>query len=212
MADFVWLGWDLAFKYRTPAMILSDGVIGQMMEKVVLPDQRPRRTEEEIRQQCPWALNGRKGLRKQNIVRSLELDSAKMELNNIRFQETYRTIEANEVRIEMIDTDDCDFLLAAFGSMARVCEKVKELATDDGYKVGLARPITLWPFPYEQIGAVAKHCKGIMVAELNAGQMIEDVRLAAKSTECPIVHYGRMGGIVPNPEEVYEALKAQINK
>ena len=102
MADFVWLGWDLAFKYRTPAIILSDGVIGQMMEKVVLPEQRPRRTEEEIRQQCPWALNGRKGLRKQNIVRSLELDSAKMELNNMRFQETYRKIEANEVRVEMI--------------------------------------------------------------------------------------------------------------
>ena len=212
MADFVWLGWDLAFKYRTPAIILSDGVIGQMMEKVVLPEQRLRRTEEEIRQQCPWALNGRKGLRKQNIVRSLELDSAKMELNNLRFQETYRKIEANEVRVEMIDTDNCDYLLVAFGSMARVCERVKELAADDGYKVGLVRPITLWPFPYEQIGAVAKHCKGIMVAELNAGQMIEDVRLATNGSSLPIVHYGRMGGIVPNPEEVYEALKAQINK
>ena len=89
---------------------------------------------------------------------------------------------------------------------------MKELAAEEGIKVGLARPITLWPFPYEQIGAVAKHCKGIMVAELNAGQMIEDVRLAANGTQLPIVHYGRMGGIVPNPEEVYEALKAQINK
>lgn len=213
MADFVWLGWDLAFKYRTPAIILSDGVIGQMMEKVVIPDQRPRRTEDEIRQQCPWALNGRKGMRKQNIVRSLELDSAVMEQNNFRYQATYRKIEENEVRAELTDTDDCDYLLVAFGSMARICEKVKELAEEDGIKVGIVRPITLWPFPYKQIEEVAKHTKGIMVAELNAGQMIEDVRLAVSDRQQPIVHFGRMGGMVPNPEEVYKAFKDQfINK
>ncbi len=210
MADFVWLGWDLAFKYRTPAMILSDGVIGQMMEKVILPDQRPRRTDEEVAKQCPWALTGRKGGRKQNKVFTLEFDSEKMEQNNLRFQETYKKIAENEVRVEMIGTDDCDYLLISFGSLARVCQKVRELAEEEGVKVGIIRPITLWPFPYKEIAEAAKNVKGIMVAELNAGQMIEDVKLAVKSDDIPVVHYGRMGGIVPNPEEVYEALKAKI--
>ena len=110
MCDFVGLGWDLAFKYRTPAMILADGVIGQMMEKVVLPEQRPRRTEEQIREQCPWATTGKKG-RKQNVITSLELDDDRMEQNNLRFQRTYREIEKNETRIELINTDGCDYLL-----------------------------------------------------------------------------------------------------
>lgn len=211
MADFVWLGWDLAFKYRTPAMILADGVIGQMMEKVVIPDQRPRRTEEEIRKQCPWALNGRKDHRKQNIVTSLELDSHAMEENNHRFQRTYKEIEANEVRYEAIDCDDADYLMVAFGSMARVSLKAKELAAEKGYKVGLIRPITLWPFPYNEIRRLSKNVKGILVVELSAGQMIEDVKLAV---ECnlPVEHYGRLGGIVPSPEEVLNAFMSKLVK
>lgn len=211
MADFVWLGWDLAFKYRTPAMILADGVIGQMMEKVVIPDQRPRRTEEEIRKQCPWALNGRKDHRKQNIVTSLELDSHAMEENNRRFQRTYKEIEANEVRYEAIDCDDADYLMVAFGSMARVSLKAKELAAEKGYKVGLIRPITLWPFPYDEIRRLSKNVKGILVVELSAGQMIEDVKLAV---ECnlPVEHYGRLGGIVPSPEEVLNAFMSKLVK
>ena len=211
MADFVWLGWDLAFKYRTPAIILSDGVIGQMMEKVVLPEQRPRRTEEEIRQQCPWALNGRKGHRKQNIITSLELDSLVMEENNKRFQRTYAEIEANEVRYEAIDCEDADYLFVAFGSSARVSLKAKELAAEQGYKVGLIRPITLWPFPYKEIKELAQRVKGILVVELSAGQMIEDVKLAV---ECnlPVEHFGRFGGIVPSPEEVLNAFKEKLVK
>ena len=109
MCDFMWLGWDLAFKYRTPAMLLADGLVGQMMEKVILPEPRPRRTEEQIREQCPWAINGRKNMRKRNVVTSLELDDELMEQNNLRFQRTYKEIEKNEVRYEAINTDDCDY-------------------------------------------------------------------------------------------------------
>lgn len=204
MADFVGLGFDLAFKYRTPSLILADGVVGQMMEKVVLPPFRPRRTDEEIALQCPWAITGRPATREPNVVTSLELDSAIMEVNNNRFQETYRLIEANEVRYEEHFTDDCDYLMVAFGSIARICLKAIEDARERGIKIGLIRPITLWPFPYEAIGRVAKNVKGILCVELNAGQMIEDVRLA---TECniPVYHYGRMGGIVPNPNEILDA-------
>lgn len=205
MADFVPMGFDLAFKYRNPVMILADGLVGQMMEKVVLPPVRPRRTEEEIRRQCPWALTGKTADRKRNIVTSLELDSAIMEKNNERFQATYRLIENNEVRFEAIDVDDADYLIVAFGSMARICTKAIEEAREQGLKIGLIRPITLWPFPYEAIHKAASKAKGILVVELNAGQMIEDVRLAVHD-RIPVEHFGRMGGIVPNPSEVIAAL------
>lgn len=207
MADFVALGFDLAFKYRTPSMILADGVVGQMMEKVVLPEQRPRRTEEEIRRQCPWAVTGKDhGRTKRNIVTSLELDSAVMEKNNERFQRTYREIEKNEIRYEAKYTEDAEYLVVAFGSIARICMKAIEDARKEGVKVGLIRPITLWPFPYEAIREAAKNVKGILCVEINAGQMIEDVRLAV-SDSVPVRHFGRMGGIVPNPNEILDALR-----
>lgn len=205
MADFVGLGFDLAFKYRTPSMILADGIVGQMMEKVVLPPQRRRRTDEEIRRQCPWAVTGKKE-RDRNVVTSLELDSAVMEKNNERFQRTYREIEKNEVRFEARHTEDADYLIVAFGSIARICLKAIEEARKQGIKVGLIRPITLWPFPYDAIREAAAHVKGILCVEINAGQMIEDVRLAVKDS-VPVRHFGRMGGIVPNPKEVLDALE-----
>lgn len=205
MADFVALGFDLSFKYRTPSMILADGVVGQMMEKVVLPEQRPRRTEEQIRQQCPWAVTGKQGREKRNIVTSLELDSYVMEKNNERFQRTYREIEKNEVRYQATQIEDADYLIVAFGSIARICAKAIEDARKQGIKVGLIRPITLWPFPYDAICEAAKHVKGILCVEINAGQMIEDVRLAV-SDSVPVRHFGRMGGIVPNPQEILDAL------
>lgn len=209
MADFVGLGFDLAFKYRTPAMILADGVVGQMMEKVVLPPQRERRTDEQIRRECPWAVTGRTGGRPRNVVTSLELDSAVMEKNNERFQRTYKEIEKNEVRYEEKYTDDAEYLIVAFGSIARICLKAIEEARKVGIKVGLIRPITLWPFPYDAIREAAKHVKGILCVELNAGQMIEDVRLAV-SDSVPVRHFGRLGGIVPNPQEVLNALESDF--
>ena len=204
MADLVGLGFDLAFKYRTPAMLLADGIVGQMMEKVVLPEPRPRRTAEEIARQCPWAVTGHPAGRGINVSTTLELDSAKMELNNIRFQETYRRIEENEVRYEEHFTDDAEVIFVAFGSVARICLKAIEDAREQGIKVGLIRPITLWPFPTKRIAELSRRVKGMMVVELNAGQMIEDVRLAVEG-RVPVYHYGRMGGIVPNPQEVLDS-------
>ena len=131
MADFVGLGFELAFKYRNPAIILADGIIGQMMEKVVLPPYQPRRTEEEVVAQCPWAAQGKKASRRPNVITSLELDPAKMEENNLRFQEKYRKIQENEVRYEEIMCDDAEYLLVAFGSSARICQKVVEIARHD---------------------------------------------------------------------------------
>ncbi len=209
MADFVDLAFDLAFKYRIPAMILSDGVIGQMMEKVVLPPMKPRRTEEEILKQCPWASTGCSGGRKRNVITSLELRSEAMEVRNLHLQEKYRTIRANEVRYETKFTEDAEYLIVAFGSAARIAEKAIEMARQQGIKVGLLRPITLWPFPADEIAAAAKKTKGVLVAEINAGQMIEDVRLAVNGS-VPVEHYGRLGGIVPEPEEMVNVLKEKL--
>ena len=211
MADFVGLAFDLAFKYRNPAIILADGVIGQMMEKVVLPPMRPRRTEEELIAQCPWATTGRTNGRKPHIITSLELQPEEMEKNNIRFQAKYRTIEENEVRYEEIQCEDAEYLFIAFGSMARIGQKALELARAEGIKVGMLRPITLWPFPTDVIANYADKVKGMLVTELNAGQMIEDVRLAVNG-KVKVEHFGRLGGIVPDPDEIVSALKNKILK
>ncbi len=210
MADFVGLAFDLAFKYRNPAIILADGVIGQMMEKVVLPKPRPRRTEEEIIAQCPWATTGRKN-RQPNIITSLELNPEVMEQRNIHLQQKYAEIEANEVRYEEIDCEDAEYLIVAFGSSARIAQKAMEHAREEGIKVGLLRPITLWPFPKKALLERSKQVKGILVVELNSGQMIEDVKLAV-ACSVQVEHFGRLGGIVPDPDEVIEALKAKLIK
>ena len=206
MADFVDLAFTLAFKYRNPAMILADGVIGQMMEKVVLPPIKPRRTEEEIRKECPWATIGRTKDRKPNIITSLELKPEAMELRNLHLQEKYKTIREKEVRYETIQCDDADFIVVAFGSAARLTQKAMEMAREEGLKVGLLRPITLWPFPSEAIAQVAKGKKGVLVVEINAGQIVQDVRLAVNG-DIAVDHFGRLGGIVPEPEEIVEAIK-----
>ena len=209
MVDFVGLGFDLSFKYLTPAMILADGIVGQMMEKVVLPEQRPRRTDEEVKKQCPWAANGKEPGRKRNVVTSLELDSARMEVINHKLQAVYREIEKNETRWEEIGVEDADYLIVAFGSVARICDKAREIAAEKGIKVGIIRPITLWPFPKDAVNKAAEGKKGILVVELNAGQMIEDVRLSVHD-RLPVAHFGRMGGIIPSPGEVVDALEQKI--
>lgn len=209
MADFVDLGFTLAFKYRIPAMILSDGVIGQMMEKVVLPPIKPRRTEEEILRECPWATTGRSKGRKPNVITSLELKSEVMEQRNLHLQEKYRKIREKEVRYETKFMDDAEYMIVAFGSAARIAEKAIEMARAEGIKVGLFRPITLWPFPTNEIAAASAKVKGILVAEINAGQMVDDVRLAVNG-KVPVEHYGRLGGIVPEPEEMVKVLKEKL--
>lgn len=209
MADFVDLAFELAFRYRNPAMILSDGVIGQMMEKVVLPPFKPRRTEEEIKKECPWATVGRTKNRKPNIITSLELKSEVMEKRNLHLQEKYNTIQEKEVRYETQQMEDADYIIVAFGSAARIAEKALELAREEGLKVGLFRPITLWPFPQKELAEAAQGKKGVLVAEINAGQMVQDVRLAINNI-VKVEHFGRLGGIVPEPEEIVKALKEEL--
>ncbi len=209
MADFVGLSFDLAFKYRNPAIILADGVIGQMMEKIVLPPIKPRRTDEETIAECPWATTGKTKDRKPNIITSLELKPDAMEINNLRFQAKYKTIEENEVRFEEIMCDDAEYIIVAFGSQARIGQKALEMLREEGIKVGLLRPITLWPFPTKVIDKLADRVKSMLVVEINAGQMVEDVRLAVNG-KIPVKHFGRLGGIVPDPDEIVEALKKLI--
>ena len=208
MADFVDLAFELAFKYRTPAMILSDGVIGQMMERIVLPPYKPRRTEEEIRKECPWAAMGRPKDRQPNIITSLELQPEVMEQRNLHLQRKYDEIRANEVRYETFNCEDADYLIVAFGSAARISQKAIELAREEGIKVGLLRPITLWPFPSKEVAAAAEGKKGVLSVEINAGQMVEDIRLAING-KVP-VDFGRLGGIVPDPDEIVKALKEKF--
>ena len=210
MADFVGLGFDLAFKYRNLVMMLADGVIGQMMERVQLPPYRPRRTDEEIVRECPWAVTGRPEGRGPNIMTTLELDPVYMERHNHVLQENYRLISERETRWEEHETDDADYLIVAFGCVARICQKAMEEARESGLKVGLLRPITLWPFPTEAVRRLARRVKGILVVELNAGQMIEDVRLSL-DTSVPVHHFGRTGGIVMDPDEVLAALKEKFD-
>ena len=210
MADFVDLAFELAFKYRNPTMILSDGVIGQMMEKVVLPPYKRRRTEEEIAAECPWASNGH-GLKQRgvNVVTSLELQPQEMEKKNLHLQAKYKEMAEQEVRFEEYNCEEADYLIVAFGSAARISQKAIAIGREKGMRIGLLRPITLWPFPSEEIHRLAKGKKGVLTVEINAGQMVFDVR-AAVAGEAPVGHYGRLGGIVPSPDEIIEALKTQF--
>jgi 2-oxoglutarate ferredoxin oxidoreductase subunit alpha len=212
MADFVDLGFELAFKYRNPAMILTDGVIGQMMEKVVLPPQKKRMTDEEIvKKYGSWATTGKTPDRERNIITSLDLKPEQMEQHNHNLAKKYQTISENEVRYEKINCEDADYALVAFGSSARICQKAVEIGAKKGIKIGLIRPITLWPFPSQTIKEAAEKVKGFLTVEMNTGQMVEDVRLAVEG-KVPVEHYGRFGGMIPSPEGVLEALEQKIIK
>ena len=206
MYDFVRLSFELTFKYRNPVMMLSDGVIGQMMEKVQLSDPIPRRTDAELIKECPWATTGKTKNRERNIITSLNLESAVQEKHNIHLQEKYRNIEETEVRFEKFNCEDAEYLYIAYGSSARIAQKAVQLARAKGIKAGLLRPITLFPFPKKEIAALANHVKAMLAVELSAGQLVEDVRLAVNG-KVPVEHFGRMGGMVHSPEEVVTALE-----
>jgi len=209
MADFVKLAFELAFKYRNPAMILADGVIGQMMEKVELEPFQPRWSDEELVKQSPWGTVGKPATRERNIITSLTLDSDEMERHNHKLQAKYQQIRETEVRYEAFDCDDAEYLLVAYGSSARICQKTVELAREKGIKLGLLRPITLFPFPSAILNHYADKVKGMMTVEMSAGQMIEDVRLAVEG-KVSVKHYGRLGGNVPSPGEVLEAVHQKL--
>ena len=209
MADHTALGFDLAFKYLNPVMILADGIIGQMMEKVILPPFTPRFTDEEIKAKLPWATYGKPASRKPNVITSLELESIVMEQRNLKFQAKYSKIEENEVRFEEFECEDAEYMLVAFGTSARVCQRAVEIAREQGIKLGLIRPITLWPFPTKEIASYASKVKCFFSIEMNAGQMIEDVRLAVNG-KAEVEYFGRLGGVVPSPDEVIEVVKAKL--
>lgn len=210
MADFVALGFDQAFKYRNPVMILADGVIGQMMEKVKLPAFKPRRTDEEIRKQCPWASLGRIKGTDPHIITSIDLDSSRMEERNLHLQRKYKQMQEDICLFEEIECEDADYILVAYGSSARICRKAVEIAREQGIKVGLLRPITLWPYPTQAIRNLIPKVKGFMAVEMSAGQMVEDVRLAVEGAR-KVEFYGRLGGIIPTPDEIVSALKSKFN-
>jgi 2-oxoglutarate ferredoxin oxidoreductase subunit alpha len=211
MADFVEDAFDIAFKYRAPVMILSDGLIGQMMEKVYLKNQKERLSDEVIIERYgSWATTGKKG-RSRNIITSLDLQSEKMEKRVHRLMEKYEKMEKEDLRYEKILCEDAEYLIVAYGSSARIGQKAVKLARDKGIKAGLLRPITLYPYPKDQLLEMTPQLKGILSVELNTGQMADDVRLAVKH-KVPVEHFGRTGGIIHTPEEVLEALEQKIIK
>lgn len=213
MYDFVPLGFDLAFKYRNPVLILSDGAIGQMMEKVEVSPAIPRMTDAEIdAKHGDWALTGKRN-RQHHIIKSLELDSVIQEQVNERIQAKYRQVEANEVRYEEFMCDDAEYIIVAFGSAARISSRAVEMLREEGIKAGLVRPITLYPFPSQVLRKLSENgrVKGFLSVEMNAGQMVEDIRLSV-GCDTPVEYFGRMGGMIPGPEEVYEALKNKLIK
>ena len=209
LIDTIVLAFDLAEQYRTISMVVADGSIGQMMEPAELPAMRPVRPPER---RPDWALTGARG-RDANTITSLYLGADNLERVNLRLQRKLQTISENEVRWKEYETDDADLLLVAFGTVGRICQTVVRDAREQGIKVGLLRPITLWPFPTERIAELAEQVQGILTVEMNAGQMVEDVRLAVEG-RCRVAFYGRMGGVIPLTDDILpelETLAAEVS-
>lgn len=207
--DLVGLAFDLAEKYRTIVFVIADGMIGQMMEPAELPPMQEACSEpgRSVRESPPeWALTGARN-REHRIITSLYLREADLEALNERLQEKLSRIEAEEIRCEEWLTDDANILIVAFGTVARICRTAIREARNRGIRVGLLRPITLWPYPEARLRQLAEHIEAILVVEMNAGQMLQDVqRIVAQRT--PIRFLGKLGGIIPMPDEILSALEA----
>lgn len=199
MADLVYDAFDLADNYRNPVMILGDAQIGQLMEPVEF-HKRPRKNLP----QKTWSLTGAEG-RRRNIVKSFYPVKGQLEEFNARLQQKYKAIEDHEVRYEMLNTHKADVVLIAYGTSARVCTEVVKKSRALEFKVGLIRPITLWPFPKEVIRKISEKVQCILTVEMSAGQMVEDVRLAVEG-RCPVHFYGRTGGGVPTSSQVIKKI------
>lgn len=207
MADLAYEAFDVADKYRTPVMILADGMLGQMMEPVVMPEQRDLATLPEK----PWAATGHKHKRFHNVINSLYLTAEDLEVLNIERYKRYDVIKRDEQRAESYLTDDAEVVLVAFGASARVARSAVNMAREQGIKAGLVRPITLWPYPVEELSRTLSTAKGYLVVEMNMGQMIDDVRLVVEG-RAPVEFFGRTGGVIPTPAEVYERIVALNEK
>ncbi len=195
MADLAFTAFDVADQYRTPVMILADGMLGQMMEPVVMPEPRDEQVEK------PWATTGHKHKRPHNVVNSLYLTADELERLNVERYERYAVIERDEQRAETFLVDDADVVVVAFGASARVARSAVVEARAKGVKAGLIRPITLWPFPVDALEAAVPTAKAFLTVEMNMGQMVDDVRLAVNGRR-PVEFFGRTGGVIPTPVEV----------
>lgn len=199
LVDHVFLGFDLADMYRNPAMIVADGLLGQMMEPVEFKQhEKPELPAKD------WAATGRVGGRKPNIINSLYLSPQELEDHNKHLIEKYRTISEREVRVEEIDLEDAELVFVAYGTTSRICKSAMEILKEKGHKVGMIRPITIWPYPYESFKKINPDCKVVLDVELNTGQMIDDVKIAVEG-KFPVKFYGRQGGMIPTTEEIVEA-------
>ena len=205
LMDYTYLAFDLADKYRNPVMILGDGLLGQMMEPIQIKSVEGRPLVDK-----PWALTGCKG-RQARFIRSLFLGDGALEEHNKKLQEKFNNIKKNEIRAETLNIKDADIILVAYGSVARIARAGMELGRAKGLKVGLIRPITLWPFPEKTIADISGKAKKFLVVEMSAGQMVEDVMLAVKG-RAEVDFYGRMGGGIPTEEEILKKIEALVKQ
>jgi 2-oxoglutarate ferredoxin oxidoreductase subunit alpha len=196
------LAFDLADKYRNPAMLLLDGTIGQMIEPCEIKEIKPLQVPK------PWAVTGAKG-RSKNIHNTLWMDPLAMEELSMKMQAKYRKAAEEDVRFHEYKVDDAELVIVAYGSPARISKSVVDMAREEGLKVGLFRPISLFPYPTRRIQELAAQGKRFLVVEMSVGQMVEDVRLAVNGT-AQVDFYGRCAGVIPTPEEIFEYAKTLL--
>ena len=204
MADVAYGAFDVADKYRVPVMILGDGMLGQMMEPVELPDPRDGLPEK------PWATTGHHNEREKNIANSLYLDAYELERSNVARYGRYEAIKADEQRAEFVDCEDAEIIVVAFGASSRIARSAVRAAREEGIKAGLFRPVTLWPFPVAALEETKAHARAYLSVEMNMGQMVDDVRLVVRDA-APVDFFGRVGGVIPTPAEVLDKIR-QINE
>ncbi|WP_343345278.1 3-methyl-2-oxobutanoate dehydrogenase subunit VorB [Terrisporobacter petrolearius] len=202
--DMIIEAFDVADIYRTPVMVVADGMIGQMMEPVDFDKERRTRELPEK----TWASNGTKGKRIPNVINSLYLQSEELEQHNLKLEKKYQTIEENEVQYEMYNTEDAELVFVAYGTVSRIVKTTVDQMREEGHKVGLIRPKTLWPFP-DKAFAEIPNAKNLLVVEMSLGQMIDDVKLACEC-KLPVDFYGRSGGMIPSPAEIANKAKEII--
>jgi 2-oxoglutarate ferredoxin oxidoreductase subunit alpha len=201
MVDYVVKAFDRADKYRMPAMILADGLLGQMMEPVTFPEINP-----DAYDKSGWAANGHKMQREHHIINSLYLKPDELENSIVERYKKYDIIKETETEAELYLTEDCDVLVCAFGATARVVKSAVNDARAQGIKAGLFRPKTLWPFPVKEINEAAKNAKALLSVEMSMGQMVDDIKLAINCSK-PVHFFGRTGGVIPTPAEVLDEIK-----
>ncbi|WP_416197443.1 MAG: Ketoisovalerate oxidoreductase subunit VorB [Sporanaerobacter sp.] len=201
LVDLIIEGFDIADQYRNPVMILGDGMIGQMMEPVEFKEPKKRDLPPK-----DWATTGTGGKRKPNIINSLYLAAEELEEHNKKLQAKYKAIRENEVKVESYNVEDADVVIASYGTTSRIAKTAIAQLEKEGYKVGLIRPISLWPYPYDEFKKISDKCKGILTVEMNTGQMVDDVKIAVNG-KFPVYFYGRTGGMVPTPKEIVDKVK-----